>query len=148
RTLVDGACAHSFEDEASPSSLASPLGGRYPDPVDVELHAGEAATIYYALGGEEPTTASTSGPSPLLVPQVSGELAFFAIDEAGNRETVVHRESYAIDDKGPALSGIEVHPPDSTGAVVIAWPVPAAADFDGVLLVRDRSDPPSFAPAR
>ncbi len=148
RTLVAGTCLQDAADKLAPVALASPIGGRFAEPVDVEIHAGEAATIFYARGGRTPTTGSPSGPSPWRVEGVDGELRFFAVDAAGNVQAVHSSERYAVDQRGPNVAALEVYPPDVSGAVLVSWSLPNVPDFDSVLVVRDKHDPPSWTPTR
>lgn len=148
RTLVDGTCLHTYADESPPIAVASPPGGRYPAPVDVEIHAGESGDVFYRRGAGEVTNASPSAPSPAWIEDVAGELRFFAVDAAGNRQVFVGSETYTIDTAGPNVTEIVAHPPDAAGAVLVAWHVPAAEDFEGVLVVRDKTPEPSFSPSR
>ena len=145
---MDGVCLAMFTDDTAPAAVTSPPGGRYAEPVDVEIHAGEAATIFYTVGGALPTTASASGASPVLVNDVSGELRFFAIDDAGNRQVFVNSATYTIDRTGPVVENLVAYPPDVTGSVVVAWSRPKAEDYDGMLVVRAKQSPPNWSPAR
>jgi hypothetical protein len=72
-------------DTLAPTVGASPAGGLFTAPQLVVLTASEPATIFYTVDGTTPTTASTSGPSPLSISVASSEtLKYFARDAASN----------------------------------------------------------------
>ena len=54
-------------DTTAPTTTASPISGTYRAPPTVTLTADEPATIYWTNDGNEPSTSSTNGPSPLTV---------------------------------------------------------------------------------
>ena len=85
-------------DTDPPTSSASPPAGTYFSVPAVTITADEPSTIYYTTDGTTPTTASPSGPAPLVVRGVTTDapLRYFAVDGAGNVETP-HAEAYAID---------------------------------------------------
>ncbi len=119
---------------STPSTVASPRGGTVRSLASVTLTATPAATIYYTTNGSEPTTASTSGPSPLVVSTLTtgGTLKFFA---AGTPSEAVHTETYVIDRLGPiAVDGFTA---TVNGAdVELAWTNPAVTSFADVIVAR------------
>ena len=119
---------------STPSTVASPRGGTVRSLASVTLTATPAATIYYTTNGSEPTTASTSGPSPLVVSTLTtgGTLKFFA---AGTPSEAVHIETYVIDRLGPiAVDGFTA---TVNGAdVELAWTNPAVTSFADVIVAR------------
>lgn len=110
----------------TPSTVASPSGGTVRTLASVTLTATPAATIYYTTDGTEPTTASTSGASPVMVTTLSsgGTLKFFA---AGSPDESVKTETYVVDRLGPtAVDGFTA---TTSGADVdLAWTNPPGAD--------------------
>ncbi|MCX5741785.1 MAG: chitobiase/beta-hexosaminidase C-terminal domain-containing protein, partial [Proteobacteria bacterium] len=116
----------------TPSTVASPRGGTVRSLASVTLTATPAATIYYTTDGSEPTTASTSGASPLVVSTLTtgGTLKFFA---AGSPSETVQTETYVIDRLGPiAVDGFTA---TVNGADVdLAWTNPAS--FADVIVAR------------
>ena len=80
-------------DNVPPITAASPLPGTYPT-TSVTLTTNEAATIYYTTDGTTPTTASTVYTVPILLATTT-TLKYFAVDKAGNIETV-HSGLYTI----------------------------------------------------
>jgi hypothetical protein len=89
------------DDTTAPTSEADPPGGLYRATVSVTITADEPATIYYTVDGTEPDMTSDSGASPLTIDVTdSTDLAFFAVDDAGNAESP-QTESYVIDRLGP-----------------------------------------------
>jgi DNA-binding beta-propeller fold protein YncE len=83
----------SSSDTTPPTTSANPIGGLYPAYQFVTLTADEAATIYYTTDGFTPQVGGTttfSGPSPIQDIAIDHPLSlkFFAVDAAGNQETV------------------------------------------------------------
>ncbi len=74
-------------DTVKPVTSISPAGGTYGTPQTVTLSASETATIYYTTTGTAPTTASPKYTAPIAV-NATTTLKFFAVDAAGNVETV------------------------------------------------------------
>ncbi len=84
--LQDPFIAQISLDTFAPITAVSPIPGTYA-PVSVTLTANEPATIYYTTDGSTPTTASTMYTVPILI-GVSTTINFFAVDTAGNAESV------------------------------------------------------------
>ncbi len=84
------------EDTTAPTTVASPSGGTYTSSQQVTLKANEDATIYYTTNGSDPNTSSSeySGPIPIAT---NTTLKFFAVDTAGNTETM-KTEDYTINE--------------------------------------------------
>ncbi len=83
----------SNSDSTPPFTSADPIGGLYPEHQVVTLTANEPATVYYTTDGFTPTVGGVttiSGPSPITGILINHPLAlkFFAVDDAGNQESV------------------------------------------------------------
>jgi hypothetical protein len=74
-------------DTTAPVTTAAPAGGTYATGQTVTLTANETATIYYTLDGTTPTTSSTRYAAPISI-NSSRTLKYFAVDAAGNAESV------------------------------------------------------------
>ncbi len=83
-------------DKVAPTVSANPAGGSHSGTQNVVLSATDASatTIYYTVGGGEPTTASTEYAAAIQV-AVDTVIKFFALDAAGNASAVV-TETYTI----------------------------------------------------
>jgi hypothetical protein len=94
-------------DTTAPVSQVDKIGGIYEESVTVQLSTEEGAAIYYTIDGSIPATTSSKYSTPI---SITGDttLKFFAIDKAGNAESV-HTENYII----PVLSEITINS-DST----------------------------------
>lgn len=77
-------------DTVKPVTSASLASGTYGAPQTVTLSASEAATIYYTVTGATPTTVSPKYTGPITV-SATTTLKFFAVDTAGNIETIQSR---------------------------------------------------------
>jgi len=88
-------------DSTKPVTLAEPSGGLFREPVAVKLSAEKGTTVYYTTDGGRPTVKSPRYSRPIQFVR-SGVLRFFAVDEAGNTESV-REESYVIDSQPPAV---------------------------------------------
>jgi hypothetical protein len=90
-------------DTTPPFTTADPPGGTYGLAQSVTLKSNETATVYYTTDGREPTVIDCdgTGPSPLSEIEISTDstLKFFAVDAAGNVETV-RIQTYILDN-GP-----------------------------------------------
>ncbi|HDL52634.1 MAG TPA: hypothetical protein ENH32_01520 [Proteobacteria bacterium] len=98
---------HVLVDNTRPVTIADPSGGLFNSPVTVSLIGEKGARIHYTLDGGRPTSRSRSYLKPITF-QRSGVLRFFAVDGAGNRETV-REERYVIDTKPPVVK-VKPHP--------------------------------------
>jgi hypothetical protein len=98
-------------DGTPPVTVANPPGGTHSSTVSVELISNEPSTIYYTTDGSTPTTSSYTGKSasPLSGINISTNttLKFFAVDTAGNHESV-KTQTYVIS------AGPDVTPPMTT----------------------------------
>jgi hypothetical protein len=85
-------------DTVSPQSRAIPAGGSYFNSQQVSLVSDDLqAMIYYTLDGTTPTTSSLIYANPISVPDNKvTTINFFAVDKAGNRETI-QTEIYNIE---------------------------------------------------
>lgn len=100
-------------DSVVPVTTPTVVGGTYNAPQTVNLNASEAtATIYYTTTGTAPTTATTTKGVGSVSVSISKTttLMYFAVDTAGNKETV-NTQIYTIDTIAPtttasALTGI------------------------------------------
>ncbi|WP_168206061.1 chitobiase/beta-hexosaminidase C-terminal domain-containing protein [Geobacter sp. FeAm09] len=77
-------------DTVPPTTSATPAAGTYSGAVTVALAANEKATIYYTTNGTVPTISSPIYISPITLndPGKSVQVQFYAVDQAGNAETV------------------------------------------------------------
>jgi hypothetical protein len=89
-------------DTTVPVTQVDKIGGIYEESVTVQLSTEEGAAIYYTIDGSIPATTSSKYSTPI---SITGDttLKFFAIDKAGNAESV-HTETYII----PVLSEIKI----------------------------------------
>ena len=104
-------------DTVAPSVSASPAGGAFTAAQSVVLTATDPApsaggsTIFYTTDGTTPTTASTSGPSPVTVSVPNSlTLKYFAVDAAGNASAVASQVyqigSVSITQNPPAITNV------------------------------------------
>ncbi len=121
-------------DSDAPTTVASPAGGTFRELPEVTMTASESATIYYTVDGSDPTTSSTSGPSPVTVAglSVDNPLRFFAVDDAGNAETA-KQELYAVDRFGP-VPVENFRASVDADDITLTWTNPAADDFAEVVI--------------
>ena len=95
-------------DQAPPISSANPQGGAYTSPQSVSLSCDDGsgsgcAAIYYTTDGTTPTTSSAQFSSAISI-IANTTLQFFAVDNVGNQESVIHTEVYTIDSTPPVSS--------------------------------------------
>jgi len=85
-------------DTIAPTTIADPSGGNFFRPVTVTLTSDDhRATIFFTINGQEPTTSSTIYTAPISLPDNQNTIVkFFAMDQAGNQESV-NTESYTIE---------------------------------------------------
>lgn len=115
-------CACLNLDQTVPASSASKDSGTYSAPLYVTLSTDDpSAIIYYSTDGSEPTTSSSSYISQLTIsPSTSySYLKFFAVDPAGNAESVNTKQYYIDSDLDGLPDGWEtaygLNPNDSSG---------------------------------
>ena len=94
-------------DYAPPWTVASPDGGEYRDPINVELictdNDTDCAATYYTLDGTPPTTTSTLYTGPIAL-STDTTLSFFSVDIEGNEES--HSQLiYTFDTCQPPATG-------------------------------------------
>jgi sugar lactone lactonase YvrE len=90
-------------DSIAPTTTVTPAGSSFSSPQTVTLAPDDlGATIYYSLNGIAPTTSSTRYSVPLLI-STTTTLMYFAMDAAGNRESV-KTEVYTIDSVAPVTT--------------------------------------------
>jgi formylglycine-generating enzyme required for sulfatase activity len=89
-------------DNAPPTTTASPLGNTYTETQTVTLTADEASTIYYTVDGSTPTTGSSVYNSGISI-ETDTTLKFFAVDGVDNTEAV-QTQSYVIDTTVPTTT--------------------------------------------
>jgi dienelactone hydrolase len=106
----------SAPDTTPPTTVATPPGGTYDSEQSVTLTSNEAATVYYTKDGREPTALDYdgTGASPLSGIAISTDttLKFFAIDTAGNEESV-KTQVYVINNTG-------IDPSNGSGGTIAA----------------------------
>ncbi|HTG01806.1 MAG TPA: chitobiase/beta-hexosaminidase C-terminal domain-containing protein, partial [Nitrospirota bacterium] len=102
-------------DTHAPVTTPSPAPGLYYNSAVVTLQASEAATIHYTIDGSTPTVSSPvySGPLPLTS---TTRLSFFAIDLAGNQETVKTATYTVTLDTTPPVTTITAGTPNYTSS--------------------------------
>ncbi len=88
-------------DSTKPITLAEPSGGIFRQPILVNLSTEKNTTVYYTVDGRRPTTKSPRYSTPIKFVR-SGVLRFFAVDEAGNKESA-REESYVVDSQPPTV---------------------------------------------
>ena len=122
--------------QAELRTVASPSGGTFRAFRDVTLTSSRAATIYYTVDGSEPTTASPSGPSPLVVqvPAQGGTIKYFA-QAAGAAAEAVHTEVYALDRLGPPAVSKVLAEVNGT-SINLTWENPTDANWQDIVVVR------------
>lgn len=79
-------------DMTDPMTTASPPGGTYSSEQNITLTCDDGAgsgcsAIYYTIDGTDPTTGSSIYSSPINIAATT-TLKFFAVDVAGNQETI------------------------------------------------------------
>nr|WP_201715739.1 PHB depolymerase family esterase [Rossellomorea arthrocnemi] len=86
-------------DETAPITIATPKGGTYSHPIEVELLTNEEADTYYTTDGSNPTVQSTLYSSPI---QITDDtiLTFFSQDRSGQKEAI-KQEVYVINEGAP-----------------------------------------------
>jgi len=133
---VGGECVPDDPDDTTvPVTTVTPAGRRARIvPEQVVLASDERTTIYYTRDGSEPTTSSTSAPSPITLTDIvaNEELKFFAVDGNANQESV-QTAAYIVDLDGPGpVQGLAAA---LTGADVgLSWTNPTDADLGGVVI--------------
>jgi len=134
---------YTIMDTTAPVTTASPAGGTYFNPVDVTLSANEPATIYYTTNGSTPTTSSTVYAGPISM-AVTTTLQFFAVDSAGNSESV---KSAVYSIQAPPVGSSIVHQSSSgqyqdygSGPGSITWNHTVGAGSDRLLIVSTAID--------
>jgi uncharacterized protein (DUF1800 family) len=91
-------------DTIAPTTLVNIASGYYNTTQTITLSTTETATIYYTTDGTTPTSASTIYINPVVATMnATTHLQFFAIDAAGNSESV-QSKTYTIDNIPPQLS--------------------------------------------
>jgi hypothetical protein len=92
-------------DLRAPVTTAEPPGGIYTAGLSVTLRSDEPAEIFYTTDDSDPTRASPSGTSPVVLTDVADGtvLRFFAVDEARNTEPV-RTEVYVVDGQVPSTT--------------------------------------------
>jgi uncharacterized protein (DUF1800 family) len=91
-------------DTIAPTTLVNIASGYYNTTQTITLSTTETATIYYTTDGTTPTSASTIYINPVVATMnATTHLQFFAIDAAGNSESV-QSKTYTIDNTPPQLS--------------------------------------------
>jgi hypothetical protein len=132
------AVASTPSDTTSPITTVDPMGGAYDATQLVDFTSNEAATIYYSTDGNDPSVGGAntiSGTSPLVgipIPEGSTTVKFFAIDQAGNTESM-KTETYVVNVSIPNVSLIGGAPPPVVllDAATVNW----QSDEDGTYIV-------------
>ncbi|MDG5466808.1 SBBP repeat-containing protein [Deltaproteobacteria bacterium IMCC39524] len=91
-----------YLDTVAPTSISSPIGAVYSEPLNIRLKTQRyAAQIYYTLDGSTPTSSSELFDlySDIYITS-STTVKFFAVDSVGNQEPV-NIEEYIIDSAMP-----------------------------------------------
>ena len=124
------------EDGIAPVTTADPPGATLRElPALITLSTDEPAAIRFTLDGSDPAM-STAEESPVVIAGLttSTVLRFFAVDPAGNEESV-RTESYLLDLAAPAaITAFKAAAASSS--VSLSWTNPVEPDFAGVLVAR------------
>jgi hypothetical protein len=134
-------------DTTTPTTTASPGGGTFVAlPEFVVLSSDEPAEIHYTTDGSMPTTSSPSEISPVFIVDIDDgtELRYFAVDEAGNEESV-KSELYQLD-LAPPAPVMDLTASDDGSQVDLSWTNPTDSDLAGVMIVRSQADVGQFEP--
>lgn len=106
---VGNRLAQMVVDIIPPVTTATPPGGQYTTSLVVSLNCSDDPTgsgcdrIYYTLDNTAPTIYSPVYSSPLVIRDVDTALKYFAVDKAGNAETV-KTQNYIIETRTIAAS--------------------------------------------
>lgn len=105
-------------DTLPPTSRATPAGGEYISQVSVALTCGDCTEIFYTTDESEPDLTSQPYHQPLIL-NADTVLRFVSLDAAGNREVVVHNESYLVETVPAAPTVITAS--GGSGEVSLSW---------------------------
>ena len=135
-----------MSEYTTPTTTASPAGGSYTSAQSVTLACNDGTgsgcgNIYYTTDGTTPTTSSSVYSSPINI-STTTTLKFFAVDVAGNAETI-KTEIYAISNLSISTSSL----PDGTvgsaysaaltatgGTAPYTWSIPSGGLPPGLAL--------------
>ncbi len=87
------------DDEVAPVTSATPKGGTYNQPIQVELITNEEADTYYTIDGSDPTFQSALYTGPIQITE-NTSLKFFSQDLSDNKESI-KQEVYVITEDAP-----------------------------------------------
>ncbi len=138
-----------FEVSNSVSLSVNPASGLYTSPINVEMTAstttqGASVSIFYTVGGDTPTTASTPYNGSFEI-STSTTIKSIAIDSEGNESSVITRD-YVIGDGGP----FDIHfkkPADWSSAYVYVFnqntgeALPGFPAWPGVAMQKEGNSP-------
>lgn len=123
-------------DTVSPVTVVNISGGRFNEPLDVALYATEeGAKIYYSTDGYPPVigAANTFGGQSLIeniTISNTANLQFFAVDAAGNTESM-KSEVYYIGDVLDHDNILALNYSEEANTVTVSWPdVPQATSYN------------------
>ncbi|MGD6846171.1 PHB depolymerase family esterase [Rossellomorea aquimaris] len=86
-------------DETALVTTATPKGGTYSQPIEVELVTNQDADTYYTTDGSNPTVQSTLYSNPIQITDDT-TLTFFSQDSSGQKEAI-KQEVYVINEGAP-----------------------------------------------
>jgi alpha-tubulin suppressor-like RCC1 family protein len=133
-------------------TTATPPGGQYFTGVTVSLNCSDGPggsgcdKIYYTLDGTIPTTASPVYSSPLPMAEGGTILRYFAVDKAGNTETV-KTQNYILDSLPPVTTAMPPGGAYGTGqTVTLTCNDGAGSGCDRIYYTLDNTTPTTSSP--
>lgn len=124
------------DDDIAPVTTADPPGATLREmPALITLSTDEPAAIRFTLDGSDPAMSAAEESPVVIAGLTTGTvLRFFAVDPAGNAESL-RTESYLLDRAAPAAITAFAAAAASS-SVSLSWTNPADSDFAGVLVAR------------
>lgn len=112
-------------DSTVPVTVASIKGGRFSEPITVDLECSEPATIHYSTDGYPPFVGAantTAGTAPVrgIAINSTTKLQFFAVDAAGNVEST-KTEIYYFDELPESVVNLAAVYNQIDGRIELSW---------------------------